>query len=64
MQKGPVLARRAFALPGSRAWAGPTRCRPGPPRAARQPRDGYFATGMVNSAPLAMLSGQRCITLL
>ncbi|VEH29311.1 Uncharacterised protein [Bordetella hinzii] len=24
----------------------------------------YFATGMVNSAPLAMLSGQRCITLL
>ena len=22
----------------------------------------YFATGMVNSAPLAMLSGQRCIT--
>ena len=24
----------------------------------------YFATGIVNSAPLAMLSGQRCITLL
>jgi hypothetical protein len=24
----------------------------------------YLATGMVNSAPLAMLSGQRCITLL
>lgn len=24
----------------------------------------YLATGMVNSAPLAMLSGQRCMTLL
>ncbi|MGF6546876.1 hypothetical protein QFZ96_001947 [Paraburkholderia youngii] len=24
----------------------------------------YFATGIVNSAPLLMLSGQRCITLL
>jgi hypothetical protein len=24
----------------------------------------YFAVGMLNSAPLAMLSGQRCMTLL
>src|SRR5262245_7251208 len=24
----------------------------------------YFATGIVNSAPLAILSGQRCMTLL
>ena len=24
----------------------------------------YFATGIVNSAPLAMLSGQRCMMLL
>lgn len=28
------------------------------------PRRAYLATGMVNSAPLSMLSGQRCITLL
>jgi hypothetical protein len=25
-------------------------------------RGNYFATGIVNSAPLPMLSGQRCIT--
>jgi hypothetical protein len=28
------------------------------------PRFGYLATGIANSAPLAMLSGQRCMTLL
>ena len=27
------------------------------------PRSAYFAVGITNSAPLAMLSGQRCITL-
>jgi hypothetical protein len=26
--------------------------------------DDYLAVGMLNSGPLAMLSGQRCITLL
>ncbi|CAM3637433.1 hypothetical protein BOSP111201_17530 [Bordetella sputigena] len=33
-------------------------------RSAAVGSNNYFATGMVNSAPLAMLSGQRCITLL
>ncbi|WP_271815885.1 hypothetical protein [Cupriavidus sp. P-10] len=28
----------------------------------RAARSGYFAVGMANSAPFAMLSGQRCIT--
>jgi hypothetical protein len=31
------------------------------PRDAAVRADGYFAVGMVNSAPLGVLSGQRCM---
>ena len=46
-------------------WCGSTRCVVLPVEAHPLVVRGgavYFATGMVNSAPLAMLSGQRCIT--
>ena len=33
-------------------------------RALAYQNTNYFATGMVNSAPFAMLSGQRCMMLL
>gem|GEM_PF-3147166 len=42
----------------------PVRCDAPWGEALRASGGRYFATGMVNSAPLAMLSGQRCITLL
>jgi hypothetical protein len=68
-----VPARRGIR-PGGRlkqkapVAVGPGAClamRPGEQAAARAGyRLAYLATGMVNSAPLAMLSGQRCITLL
>ncbi len=55
-----ALPKRGRADPGS---AGPLRRPPGG-EALRASGGAHFATGMVNSAPLAMLSGQRCITLL
>ncbi|CAB3834061.1 hypothetical protein LMG26686_01096 [Achromobacter mucicolens] len=48
----------------ARIRAPPVRCDAPWGEALRASGGRHLATGIVNSAPLAMLSGQRCITLL